>query len=212
MIGAVILCAGASDRMGFPKHLLDVGGRSALRAAVSASLAATDGPVAVVVRPGHEDAAASAGCPSDPRVLAAVNPRPERGRTGSIQRGLRALIEAGSSAPDPLTGCLIWPVDMPLVAHATVQRIADQLRADGVRARVIPEHAGRGGHPVAVGREHWPFLAGMDPDEPLRRLFREPGFPVARLAVDDPAVHYDLNTPEEALRFLGSPARPWTGR
>jgi molybdenum cofactor cytidylyltransferase len=198
--------------MGFPKLTLDVGGRSAVAAIAGILLEQIGGPIVVVTRPEDAEKIETAGLPQTDRVRAVVNPHPERGRTGSLQRGLRELETPHLTSGKPkatLTGCLIWPVDVPLVIAETVGRIADALVAEGAGARIVPVHEGRGGHPVAVGRDHWPAIHKMSPDEPLRNLFRRPGVPVKRIPVDDERIRANLDTPEDVERWLGRPPSPW---
>jgi CTP:molybdopterin cytidylyltransferase MocA len=208
--------------MGFPKLLLDVGERSAVAAIVGILLKEVGGPIIVVTRPEDAEKVETAGLPQTDRVRAVVNPHPERGRTGSLQCGLKELeaVHLTSGKPEAahlasgepeatLSGCLIWPVDVPLVSAAAVRRISDALAAEGTGARIVPVHEGRGGHPVAVGRDLWPAIHEMRPDEPLRNLFRPPGPPVRCIPVDDEAIRANLNTREDVERWLGRAASPW---
>jgi molybdenum cofactor cytidylyltransferase len=222
LLGAVILCAGASTRMGFPKLMLDVGGRSAIAAIADVVLKELGGPIIVVTRPEDAEKVETAGLTRTDRVRAVVNPHPERGRTGSLQCGLREL-ETMSREPEAahlasgrpggkLTGCLIWPVDVPLVSAATVRLIAGALATEGAVARIVPVHEGRGGHPVAVGRDFWAAIHVMSPDDPLRNLFRQPGPPVKRIPVDDERIRANLDAPEDVERWLGRAASPWTAQ
>lgn len=171
------------------------------------------GPVIVVTRPEDSEKAEAAGLPQTDRVRAVVNPHPERGRTGSLQCGLRELEALHLTLGKPeatLSGCLIWPVDVPLVSAAAVRRIANALAAEGTGGRIVPVHEGRGGHPVAVGRDHWPVIHEMSADDPLRDLFRRAGPPVRRIPVDDERIRANLNTPEDVERWLSLVASPWT--
>ena len=54
MIGAIILAAGASSRMGQPKQLLDVHGKPLLQVTIDACFGAGVAPIAVVVGHNHQ--------------------------------------------------------------------------------------------------------------------------------------------------------------
>ena len=57
----------------------------------------------------------------------------------SVQAGLARLSST-------VTAALVWPVDIPFVAPATVRTI---VMHDGTI--VVPTHNGRGGHPLRLG-------------------------------------------------------------
>lgn len=124
MIACVVLAAGASRRMGFPKAMLDVGGEPAvqriLRMCGEPALGSVVCRVVVVAPPAYRSwgievphvGTADPGCdpgaerapdrssPEEPpvRVELMVNPQPESGRTGSIQCGISRL-QAGRQGP-----------------------------------------------------------------------------------------------------------------
>jgi molybdenum cofactor cytidylyltransferase len=187
--------------MGFPKFLLDVGGRTAAGWILEKAREALGGPAVVVVRSAERDLWEHVRpAPPSPPLLVS-DPRSQQGRTGSIQAGLEALERF-----DPLVGCILWPVDLPLVARETVVRLVRELLRLGPGARVVPTHRGRGGHPVALGRAVWPLVHRLDPESPLRALLSSPG--THRLEVGDRGILADLNTPEDVRRWLGFGARP----
>lgn len=145
----IVLAAGHSRRMGFPKALLDLGGASAVRCLTQTiertrSTPNADHPVArsasdhlpdaLVVVANEETARALAGEIEglDPGTVVATvvrNPEPETGRTGSVQIGLDtidALEHQLPTAPGALGGfaaCMIWPVDAPRVEARTLLRL-----------------------------------------------------------------------------------------
>lgn len=119
-----------------------------------------------------------------------LNPDPSRGMASSIAVGLAAL------NPAAVDVALVWPVDHPWVAPATVARIL----AAATRQRiVVPRHAGRGGHPTAFGATIWPeLLAGHELPEGARHVVRRDPRRVVSLEVDDPGAVRDFDTPHSA--------------
>jgi molybdenum cofactor cytidylyltransferase len=87
-VGAVILAAGASSRMGTNKMLLELDGESLIRRAVGRALAAGLSPVVVVI--GHEPDRIRTALKDFP-VVFAVNPDYTGPTSGSLHRGLNAL-------------------------------------------------------------------------------------------------------------------------
>ncbi|HJQ99757.1 MAG TPA: nucleotidyltransferase family protein [Candidatus Polarisedimenticolaceae bacterium] len=131
MIGAVVLAAGASSRMGRDKSGLTLpDGRSFLDAIRETLSVLRIDAVRVVVGPG--DARTGDGV--------VVNPDPARGMLSSVQCGLSALPEGTDSV-------LVWPVDHPRVDLGTVATLIAACRAHAAPV-VVPRYSGKRGHPV----------------------------------------------------------------
>ncbi len=193
---AILLCAGASSRLGEPKALAELGGRSVLERLLRAARGIDREPLVVTGRH-HEVIAAAA------RDLGGVTVRNERwteGRTGSVLTG---------AAARPGADVLVMPADVPLVTRETVRALAAAWREAGAPPRgwMAPKVTGRDGrtlfgHPVVIGRGLCADeLRGLPPDAGLRTL-RVLADPLLSLEVTDAAVLDDLDTPSdlEALR------------
>jgi molybdenum cofactor cytidylyltransferase len=99
----------------------------------------------------------------------------------------------------------VQPADQPLVAPATVRAVAAALaQGHGV---VIPCHGGHGGHPLALAADLFELVARLDPAVGLRQLSQRVPERVWRLAVDDPGVLIDIDSPEDYGRYA-PPAEP----
>lgn len=184
MIGAVILAAGASTRMGSPKALLTTPEGATFVEAILATLrAAGVESVRVVAAPG-----------ASPVADAVINPDPSRGMLSSVQCGLRAL-------PASCDAVLLWPVDHPLVTTGTVASMIDAFRA-GDPPLVIPVHDRRRGHPVLFARRLVPELLAADPGIGARGVVHAHPDRL-ELAVEDPGVVADVDTPDDYRRLIG---------
>ncbi len=189
MIYAVVLAAGASTRMAGagPKALLrGPDGRTFVQRIVDGARAAGAGGVLVVVGPPHGDAIRRA-LPAG--AGAVVNPRPERGMLSSVQAGVNAL-------PRTTQSVLIWPVDVPYVADATLRAIA----AAAPGKIVVPTVKGKGGHPIRIPRARFADVMALDLEAGLKALLDARPNDVERLAVTDKAVLVDIDTPEDHAR------------
>ncbi|HRI51267.1 MAG TPA: nucleotidyltransferase family protein [Pseudomonadota bacterium] len=187
MIAAVILAAGASSRMGAVKALLKIDGETLLarilrlaRASGAQRLIATLGP------PHGEQLAATLSS----GVEVAWNDDPSRGMLSSVQAALRVLAEA------PGRGALLWPVDVPLVTEATVQRLI----SGDLSRLTAPCYEGRGGHPLWLPAALHQEVLALPASASLRTL-RE-SHPLLRIPVEDPGVLRDLDTPSDFARAL----------
>lgn len=83
--------------------------------------------------------------------------------------------------------------DMPHVAPATLAALAAALVAGA--PIVAPVRAGRRGNPVGFGAVHRAALLALHGDQGARRLLQTS--PVTEMAVDDPGIFHDIDTPAD---------------
>ncbi len=188
-VGAVVLAAGASSRMGQPKALLaHRDGRSFLRATCESLESAGLVPIVVVL--GHHRALLEQELHSfarPPRI--AVNPAPDRGQLSSICTGLDAL---RGDVPSALVALVDQPTLNPRVLSLLIEGAVNA--PDAVH---LPLCKGVRGHPAifptALGSE----FVHAKPDWSARELIAAFGIRVCEYGVDAPDVLVDLDTPEE---------------
>ena len=184
-VGAIVLAAGASSRLGAPKAELELDGRSALGRVLDVLREAGVHGGVIVLGP---DAAPPAVELGSFRLV--TNPDPAAGRTGSIQAGLAA------SGGD----LVLWPVDRPLAALSTVEVLMGAA-VDPEADWIVPFHEGRG-HPILLrARVRAPILTAL-PDADLRKVLSSAGTRRLEVPVDDPFIHANLDTPEGAAEWL----------
>jgi molybdenum cofactor cytidylyltransferase len=192
-VGALVLAAGRSARLGRPKQLLPLGGRPLLQHVVDAAAAAA--PAELVVVLGHAAAEVAAAIALPPGARTVVSARHGEGQSASLADGLAALAPATVAA-------LVLLGDQPTVSPGAIRAVAAAFRLDGppiVRAR----YGGRPGHPVLLARRVWPELRADGGDRGARDLIaRRPDWV---LAVDLPgAPPPDLDTWEDYERLLAA--------
>jgi molybdenum cofactor cytidylyltransferase len=183
--GAVILAAGPSTRMGFPKQLLPVGGRPLVVRAAEAALGSTAWPVVVVLGArADEIRPALARLP----VLVAENSAWAEGLASSVRAGIAALDQFSRS----LDGAVLALCDQPAFSADAIERLAAAIRAGGASIAAA-RFAGRCGAPALFLREHFPALAALTGEEGARALVQEGSGRVA--PVDLPDLAIDLDRP-----------------
>lgn len=193
----VILAAGESSRMGTDKALLpwppQIEGQTAsqetfLSAAIRSLALSTD--FVVVVAGANEAVLAPSVYANGASIVA--NPEPARGQFSSLQAGLHEVLNRGRDA------ALITLVDRPPASEKTVQLLREALEAAPARIwAVVPEFEGRHGHPYVAARELIEVFLQAPATSSARaveHLYQEH---VQYVAVDDPFVAVNVNTPED---------------
>lgn len=185
----VVLAAGASQRMGQPKALLDCGAEGCFLERILGLYSALGIPAVVVLGAHRERIQARVNLES---VRVAFNPRIEDGPLSSLRQGL-------GEVPQACSGVIVHPVDHPLVALSTLQALLTEHYVSGDRegSILIPENAGQPGHPTLFPA--WAFASLRE--APLATgarwvLERWPDR-VKRVPVDDPGVLRNIDSPED---------------
>ena len=190
-VGAIVLAAGKSTRMGANKLLADVNGAPLIRRTVNAVLGCGLEPVIVVS--GHEAervTAALAGLP----VAIVHNADYAGGLATSLKRGLAEL-------PGDADAVLVCLGDMPLVDAATVRRQVAAFNPAEHRGIIVPVHQGQRGNPVLWGRQHFAAMAGLSGDHGAKDLMAQFAGEVVEIETQRDGVILDADTPE-ALAVL----------
>jgi molybdenum cofactor cytidylyltransferase len=191
-LGALILAAGGSSRMGEAKQLLEIGGKSLIARAVDAALDSGARPVAVVV---GADSGRVLARVADRGIIAVHNPEWAAGLSSSIRTGLAALLAAEPS----LDAVLIAPCDQPALSPEVILRLAAAHRSGGRTSAA--RYGGRNGAPAVFGRGSFGALSTLSGDEGARRLLNSDPSDVA--AVELPELGADIDTPEDYAAWIG---------
>jgi len=185
-VAAVILAAGQSRRMGRPKQLVRVAGKTLLEHTIANVGATGVHEIALVLGAGADEIRNQLMLKG---VKVVVNPEFQQGMGTSIGAGLRALSPTATAA-------LIVLADQPFVQPATL----DQLIACYAKEKpqiVIPVFKGFRGNPVLLDRSVFPEVMGLTGDVGCRAIFGEHTQGIHKLAVDDVGVLLDADTTED---------------
>jgi molybdenum cofactor cytidylyltransferase len=195
MISAIILAAGASSRMGQAKAAMAFGqtGETVLSRIVS-SLLAGGAPELVVVGGAHIDAVRRAMPPLERRARVIEHTGWEQGQLSSLLAGLNAVDQP------LLEAVLVTPVDVPLIAPATVAAVIEAWRR--TRAPIVrPADRERHGHPVIFDRSIFDDLRAADPNVGAKAVFATHRDRIMNVEVKDPGAFEDMDTPEDYRRL-----------
>lgn len=147
-VHGIVLAAGGGSRYGRPKALVrDTTGRPWVELAVDLLQSAGCHGVTVVLGASAETARDLV--PPGVRVVVADD----------WASGLSATLRAGltAAAESPAVAALVTLVDLPDLPVSVARRVLDGGRAPDVLRQAT--FAARPGHPVLLGRDHWPALA-----------------------------------------------------
>jgi molybdenum cofactor cytidylyltransferase len=204
-VAGLLLTGGRSSRMGQPKALMRLNGETFLLRVLRCLEAGGIDDVIVVM--GAHDEAIRQACgemPLSPGVRLVTNPDPDRGQLSSIIVGLDALM------PHHPDAVLVTLVDQPLVRASTVLALTAAFHESHAPV-VRPAFEGRHGHPVLFSAEVFPALRAAPAEQGARAVVHAAGPRVCTVAVDDPGVTFDVDTPEDferaqrAASFEGPP-------
>ncbi len=192
-VGAVLLAAGAGERIGRrPKCLLELGGVPLIRRTLIALSGAGIDEVVVVL--GHHADQVAPAVEAFP-VTMVHNPNPDAGQVSSQRVGLAAL----SGKCDAVVMVL---ADQPLINSQDIVALiaAWKKRAEGV-AVIYPEVQGERGNPVMFSAEvREQILAGEANAGCRQWQSRHPEL-VAPFATDNRRYRVDIDTVEDLERF-----------
>ena len=202
-VGAVVLAAGASSRLGYPKQLVAHEGAPLVRRAAEAARDAGARPVLVVLGAGAD--AIAPALEAVPGVQVHVHPDWADGLASSLGAGLRALAaatRADASGADPCDGVLVTLADQPLVDAGALRRLLDAFAA-GARV-VAARYADALGAPAVFGREHLGALCALEGDHGAGRWLRAHRALVTAVPMDAAAL--DVDTPADVARLRAASA------
>ena len=186
-IGALVLAAGQSRRMGaLNKLLVEVDGTPMVRRVAEAALASRASGAIVVT--GHEAervGAALAGLD----VAIAHNPDYTEGMSSSLESGLEALDPA-------LDGAVICLGDMPRTNAALIDRLIAGFNPLEGRTIGVPTYRGKRGNPVLWAARYFGEIRRLAGDVGARHLIGDHADAVYEVESPDHSVTIDVDTPE----------------
>jgi len=187
----LILAAGESRRMGYPKALLEWRGETFLDHLIGL-FDAQCSPVIAVLGARGEEIRAGVRRPA----TFVVNPDYRLGQITSMQCGLRAV-------PSEAAGVLFTLVDHPNVQPETLAALLRPSRGAMPLLRV-PRFQGRRGHPVFFSRQLIPEFLALSAEEAARDVVRAHASEIEYVEVGDAGILDDVDDPAAYLRLKGT--------
>lgn len=145
----------------------------------------------MVVVLGHEADTVAAALADRPFHRAESNP--DLPMFDSIRAGLRAAHQI-----DPTATIILQPGDHPYVTNATLHSVTDWSLQRPVQA-IIPQHVGRGGHPVLIPPRIAALILAAVCPAGLGQFWLDHPELCYRVPVDDPSILRDIDTPADLM-------------
>lgn len=183
-VAGLLLAAGAGRRYGGPKALAEINGKILIETALGTLRGAGCAPLVVVLGAQAEEVRVRADLSG---ATVVVNPDWETGMGSSLRTGLAVLAETMVDA------VVVLLVDTPGITSAAVRRVATGTTPDSL---VSATYHGQPGHPVLLGRAHWPGIAASAVGDVGARHYLA-AHQVRLVACEDIADGTDLDKPSQ---------------
>jgi molybdenum cofactor cytidylyltransferase len=188
MIGALVLAAGRSERMGTQKLLLPLGDKPVITHVVDELLASRVDKILIVVGCHGEQIRETL---TGKAVQFLENPDPASDMSGSLRRGLRAIIDCEA--------VLVVLGDQPGITRGLVDELIHSFHQCGTKI-VVPSCSGHRGHPVLIGSRYFDEVLRNHTDTGLRGFLNAHAEEVTNVAVADVTAMEDMDTPPDYQR------------
>ncbi|MGH8012483.1 MAG: nucleotidyltransferase family protein [Candidatus Binataceae bacterium] len=196
-LDGILLAAGESRRMGYPKPLLKIGDQLFIERAIETMRGAAERLIVVL---GAHAERIRACVTTEQAIVLVENPNYRRGQLSSLKAGL-ARVRPNAA------GVIVHLADHPMVQAATFATLKRQYESTG-KPLAIARYQGRRGHPVIFGRALFNELMSAPEERGARVVVNADPSRVAYADVDDSGVVLDLDTPGDLAR-VGLPPPPF---
>jgi molybdenum cofactor cytidylyltransferase len=185
-IWSIILAAGESKRMGFPKMLLEFNGKTMIENVIEhVAESDTDG-ILVVLGAGIDDLV---DLVRKFDVTYCYNENYREGMLASVQCGFRNL-------PADAEAVMVFQGDQPFIASSVIDSVIKAYRSSG-NGIIIPVHNGKRGHPLLLDGRYRAEIDNLDPNMGLRSISILHSDDVLEIETGDPGILRDFDTPED---------------
>ena len=207
-VAGIILAAGASERLGQPKQLLEWRSQPFIRLVAQTALAVDLSPIIIVTGSHAEEVEAAI---KDLPVKTIRNRDWRSGQSSSIRAGLSALPPLSFRDTSPKSfgfgggregaGAVIFLLaDQPQVTPSVLRALVKRHSLD-LSLIVAPQVQGQRANPVLFDRVTFPDLLALTGDVGGRGIFSK--HPVTTLPWHDESLLLDVDTPEDYEKLEG---------
>jgi molybdenum cofactor cytidylyltransferase len=182
-IWAIILAAGESRRMGFPKMLLTFNGRTMIENVIANVTESKVDKIIVVLGADMEPIVERIGILD---VKYCYNENYKEGMLSSVKCGFRNI-------PSDNNAVLVFQGDQPLITTDAINTVIEAYLSSG-KGIVIPVYKNRRGHPLLIDIKYWDEIEKLSSDKGLRSLANKFSDDVLEVETYDPGILRDFDT------------------
>jgi molybdenum cofactor cytidylyltransferase len=193
-IGAIIVAAGMSKRMGEPKLLLPLCGKPLFRYSVDAAITAGLKPIVLVGGKYVEEQIKHVADLTDIEVI--ENKEYESGMASSLKVGMKALMGCADAA-------VVYLADQPFVPPIVTKKILESYhrhRKEGIRI-LRPAYNGIPGHPILFDADLFMEFEFIFGDEGGKSIIKNYLSRLKILPFENSQWGMDIDTPEDLAKM-----------
>jgi len=190
-IWSIILAAGESKRMGFPKMLLPIKGISMIETVIENVTKSNVDNILIVLGANREKLNRIIKSTS---VNYCYNENYKKGMLSSVKCGFENL-------PSDFEAALVFQGDQPLITPNVINKVIDTYRSSG-KGIVIPVYKRKRGHPILINNKYRNEIDDLDPGVGLRSLAHKFSDDVVEVDADDSGILRDFDTYEDYTKEI----------
>jgi molybdenum cofactor cytidylyltransferase len=194
-VGAIILAAGKSTRMGEPKQLLRLGQSTVLGQTLENIRDTGLDEIVLVLGSSAETIRQYLPASAFEGLTVVVNEGYDQGMASSLREGL-------SVVHPQIDAVLIVLADQPFIRPETFGQVVDRYRRSEAQI-VIPTYKGSRGNPVLLDRSVFPEIMALSGDVGCRAIFGSHLDGIVNVEVDDNGIMLDIDDKADYERLQG---------
>jgi molybdenum cofactor cytidylyltransferase len=194
-VGAIILAAGNSTRMGKVKQSLPLGHGTVLTQTIANVRGAEVNEIVLVLGASAEIIHRQLPLPLLKGLKVVVNHAYVEGMSSSLRAGISALDQHSEAA-------LIILGDQPFIRSQTMDQVIRAYRRDQAQI-VIPSFQGSRGNPVLLDRSVFSEVMALEGDTGCRAIFGNHLEGIVKVEVEDEGILLDIDDPDDYNRLRG---------
>ncbi|MEX0320960.1 MAG: NTP transferase domain-containing protein [Puniceicoccaceae bacterium] len=198
--GAIILAAGESSRLGYPKQEIEFEGKALLVRSVEALQAGGVGPIVVVLGAKADRIGKLITPTGNSNIHLVMNEYWQTGMGSSIACGMSFLMELRVD----LDNVIISLCDQPYLSGEIISQLCNQARQNPDRI-AASAYSGTMGPPVVFPKEYFKQLEQCSGEKGARKILKENSDKVETIEFTELAI--DIDTPEEHEGLKGPEGR-----
>jgi molybdenum cofactor cytidylyltransferase len=182
-IWSIILAAGESKRMGFPKLLLQFNGKTMIENVIIHVAQSDSDGILVVLGAGREELVELI---RKYDVTYCYNENYREGMLSSVQCGFKNL-------PLDIEAVMVFQGDEPFISPEVINSVTEAYRSSG-RGIIIPVYKGKRGHPLLLDIKYRDQIDNLDQNEGLRSITKIYYDDIHEVETDEPGILRDFDT------------------